>query len=203
MDLGILVDASGSVGRYFELEREFVRRMGAQLNVHLNGSQIGVVVFSSGSFVRMVIPFSQEFKTLKDFNDAVSKIPHYKYQTRIDKALRVANDELFNEKNGMRPGVKKVVILLTDGKQQPPATRLDGREKVFPPEVVAGALHNRDIPIQAIGIGSRVDEKQLQSITRSPESVYLVDSFDDLVNDDFLRRIAGTTCSEQKKVFFD
>lgn len=57
VDLGIIIDTSGSIGGYYELQKDFVKRIGARLNIHLGLTRIGVVVFSSGSFVKMVIIF--------------------------------------------------------------------------------------------------------------------------------------------------
>ena len=53
------------------------------------------------------------------FNAAVDAIPLMGLTTRIDRALRLAQAELFEPENGGRPDVKDILILLTDGTQTP------------------------------------------------------------------------------------
>ena len=168
--------------------------MGAKLAVHEGDSKVGVVVFSSGAYVKVAIPFSREYSSLKDFSEEVDKLPLYGYQTRIDKALKVANDELFSTENGARPNVRKVLLLVTDGNQNPPPPKFDGLEKVFPPHEVAKALHDKNISIYAVGIGRKVERSQLESITRRPQNVYMLNNFDDLVADEFIKNITKKAC---------
>ena len=42
-----------------------------------------------------------------------------KKPTRLDRALSKANEEMFTQENGDRPGVLSVLILMTDGKTHP------------------------------------------------------------------------------------
>ena len=50
---------------------------------------------------------------MNTFNKAVDDIVFMASTTRIDTALRLAQKELFSPKNGGRPGVPKILILLT------------------------------------------------------------------------------------------
>ena len=54
---------------------------------------------------------------INSFTDAVRKIPLMGSTTRIDKALRLAQKELFATENGGRANLPKILILLTDGTQ--------------------------------------------------------------------------------------
>ena len=51
------------------------------------------------------------------FYAAVDTIPLMGFQTRIDRALRLAQKELFAEENGGRTNVPEILIVLTDGTQ--------------------------------------------------------------------------------------
>ena len=51
------------------------------------------------------------------FGEAVDKIPLMGSTTRIDRALRMTQNEMFSSANGGRDGVPKILILLTDGTQ--------------------------------------------------------------------------------------
>ena len=57
--------------------------------------------------------------TIGAFNDAVDDIPLMGSTTRIDTALRMAQNELFLEENGGRDIAPNILVLLTDGSQTP------------------------------------------------------------------------------------
>ena len=80
------------------------------------------------------------------FEHAVDAIPLMGFQTRIDRALRLAQNELFAVQNGGRPDVKKLLILLTDGTQ----TKAEGAED---PGDIAEELVEMGLSIIVIGIG--------------------------------------------------
>ena len=54
---------------------------------------------------------------LIDFCEAVDAIRHMGGSTRIDLALLNLKKNMFTKENGGRKGVKKVVVLVTDGVQ--------------------------------------------------------------------------------------
>ena len=50
---------------------------------------------------------------LESFNAKVDAIPLMGSITRIDRALRLAQEDFFSPKNGGRPDVSKIIFLLT------------------------------------------------------------------------------------------
>ena len=54
---------------------------------------------------------------IASFHAAVDAIPLMGFQTRIDRALRLAQKELFAVENGGRAEIQDILILLTDGTQ--------------------------------------------------------------------------------------
>lgn len=161
---------------------------------HLHGEKLNLLMWFT--YIFKVMPFSRKYKTLKEFNREVDNLPYFGYATRIDKALKVANDDLFNVKNGMRPSVRKFLILITDGRQEVTLTEFDNPKEVYPPEIAAAPLHEKNITISAIGIGSRVDRNQLKGITRSPDEVYTFHRSIDIIQDDFINKVSGKTCEK-------
>ena len=57
-------------------------------------------------------------QAVDDLIDAKVRGP-LKQPTRLDRALSKANEEMFTQENGDRPGVLSVLILMTDGKTHP------------------------------------------------------------------------------------
>ena len=58
----------------------------------------------------------------------------------------------------MRPDAQKIVILLTDGVQNPTTY---GQDNIQDPAVVAKKLRDRGAIVLAVGISNEVDEEEL------------------------------------------
>lgn len=86
---------------------------------------------------------------------------------------------------GMRDDAKKLVILLTDGVQNP---------KRYDPIAASKVLYDKGATILAVGITKDVDEKQLEAITRKKENVFFAESFDQLDSSTFVDAITGKMC---------
>ena len=183
-DIGIIVDSSGSLRKEFHKEINFVRELAKDFTVTAGGVNLGVVTFSY--YAKLTIKLSDNSDTAS-FLEATKKIPLMRSQTYIDRALQVADAELFNEENGDRRDVPNFIVLLTDGKQT---------KSVFAtsPSFQAAKLRDRGVTIFAIGIGRSVDEIELASIAGSPENMLLADSFEELLRGDFRQRLVSKTC---------
>ena len=124
---------------------------------------------------------------ISSFKQAVDNIPLMGSTTRIDEALRLAQEELFSFSNGGRAGVPKILILLTDGSQ----TQDAGASQ---PGDIAEELRADGINILAVGIGQGVDKTELREIAGNLQSVYISDNFDKIIGPDFISVIANTIC---------
>ena len=153
---------------------------------------MSVVLFSYHSELK--IKFS-DFTNIDDFKAAVSALPLMKSTTRIDKALNTAFSEMFNEKNGMRVNVPKVLVLLTDGEQTKDPDAV-------PPSRVVQKFHDAGIKVVVIGIGRSVNPTELRSLVRAERDLYLAKDFDQLKSDDFVDSITSTTCVITCKYFY-
>ena len=111
--------------------------------------------------------------------------------TRIDKALKLAKD-LFIPESKERKGVKKVALLLTDGKQtNDPGTDLEEASK---------PLHDAKVVTIAVGIGDSVEETELKKIAKSENDVVITKNYTDLQNK--LLSIISIACDEGKSFIY-
>ena len=189
MDIGFLIDSSGSLRKHYGKEKFFVRRIATKFNISEAGSHGGVIIFSARNYVKTLIKFN-DHTNLKDFNNAVENLPYYGYLTRIDLALQKAHEQLFTLKDGSRPNVRKVCFLITDGMQNP-----DFENGVqLSPARRAAALHDRGINIFAVGVGERINTTELAQITRSADRVYTVKNFEELISDKFVKSVSKELC---------
>ena len=189
MDIGFIVDSSGSVKKYYEEEKFFVQRIAARFKIIEKGTHGGVILFSSHGFIKTMIRF-MDYLTTDSFNEAVGNLPFYGYMTRIDKALELAHKELFSAEGKARPNVKKLLFLITDGKQNP--NNIGGVP--LDPAAEAEKLHLGKVQIYAVAVGSKVNLTELQLITKDPRKVYSVADFEELTSDAFVSNVSKQLC---------
>jgi len=192
-----LVDSSGSIKLDYAKELLFVQRLANRFVISETGTHAGVVIFSDIGYVKMTIKLNDHMDT-KSFNEAVKKSPYYGWRTRIDLGFEVVEKELFNVKNGHRPNVKKVLFLVTDGKQNP--KKDDRTGKAFDPVAASQIMVDNGVQIFGVGIGTNLDTHQLTNITRDRSKVYYAETIEELISDDFVKQVSTTTCEKSGKL---
>lgn len=146
--------------------------MAATLNIAPGRSRIALILYSN--FATAPVRLDEE-KTLASFDNLVDGLPHERGETRIDRALKLARS-IFDSNGAItRRGVPKILILLTNGKQT-------AAPDVSSLEEAARPLHEADVKIFAVGMGSNVDIEELRTVSLDNEDVFLAPSFDDLVS---------------------
>ena len=191
-DVGFILDSSGSMSRDYGKEKQILKKVAALFGISSSKSRAGVVTFSY--FSELSIKLS-DHSNISSFNQAVDNIPLMGSTTRIDRALRLAQKELFSLANGGRTNVTKLLILLTDGTQTPDSGAED-------PGDVADELRADGINIFAVGIGNGINQTELAEIAGSPQNVYSASSFDEIVGDNFTTLREKITCKKGNDVMF-
>ena len=188
VDVGFILDSSGSLRNDYGKEKDFLKVLAATFGVSDKGSRAGVITFSyySEHSIKM-----NDHTDLSSFNAAVDKIPLMGSTTRIDKSLRLTQKEMFSLANGARPGIPKVLILLTDGSQ----TQDVGAED---PGDVADELRKDGINIIVVGIGQGVNTTELVHIAGDANNAYSATSFEELIGSDFVNKIKQSGCKAGK-----
>ena len=184
MDIGFMLDSSGSLRDQYPQIKAFIKNFASSLAVSKEVVHVGVVTFSF--YATLSIKFS-DFVNKADFKEAVEEIPFMGSTTRIDRALKVVNEDLFSESNGARRDVTKMLILLTDGSQTKDADAVD-------PGKLAKLLRQRGIHILSVGIGEDVDIDELTHIAGSPDRVYTTADFDQLIEGNFIKKVVYKSC---------
>ncbi len=128
-----------------------------------------------------------DYKSNDEFMTAVDKLPFMGYTTRIDKALKVAKDQLFSQPNGARAGVPKILFVLTDGAQTNDIDAVD-------PSEIAKTIRESGVTVIVIGIGSKVKTGELTRIAGDQSKMYLAKNFDHLNSAAFLQRLSNNSC---------
>lgn len=105
IDLGFILDSSGSLRSEYYKEKIFLKSIAKSFGIGENDTRAGVVTFSFNA--EHSIKLNDHYDQ-RSFETAVDDIALMGRTTRIDRALRVAQNALFLEKNGGRVGVPKV-----------------------------------------------------------------------------------------------
>lgn len=155
----------------YRKEKELVKRVAATLNIAPGRSRIALILYSN--FATAAVRLDEE-KTLASFDNLVDGLPHERGVTRIDRALKLARS-IFDSNGVTRRGVPKIFILLTDGKQTM-------AQDVLTLDEAARPLHERNVKIFVVGMGSNVDVEELKAVALDKEDLFLAPSFDNLVS---------------------
>ncbi|XP_048581312.1 uncharacterized protein LOC5512067 isoform X7 [Nematostella vectensis] len=195
LDLAFIIDSSGSIGRSnWELIRNFTRLIIANFKVQEGNTHVAAVTYSSGAKVEFTFDTLRgPERTLEKYGEIIQKMRWQRGYTYIDKGLLLANRDIFTEKAGMRPGVPKAAIVLTDGYQT------TDRGPFIPMAEASRPLKDKGVHIYAIGIGTRLNRDELRDISSHPEKdVFVASSFADLQN--YVQDIARGICNKRSGI---
>ncbi|XP_010124536.1 PREDICTED: collagen alpha-1(XXII) chain-like, partial [Chlamydotis macqueenii] len=160
-DLVFILDASSSVGKEdFEKVRQWVSNLVETFEIGPDKTRVGVVRYSDRPTTEFDLG---KYKTREEIKEAARKIKYYGGNTNTGDALRYINTYSFSKEAGGRLSdrtVKKVAILLTDGRSQ---------DYVLDP---ATAARQAGIRIFAVGVGEALKE-ELDEIASEPKSAHV------------------------------
>ena len=139
LDLGVIVDVSVSIGKsHLPAVKEALQSLVDKFDISVKGTHMGVITFSREA--HMLFSFADiEFQNKTAAKKIISEINHLHYQTRTDKALIMADQELFTEAGGDRPDKHDVLVVFTDGKPTP-KRGYKGFDVTVPPLLVSGCF---------------------------------------------------------------
>ena len=144
-------------------------------------TQIGALKFSDHARVSFLL------NSYSNRNDVIAAIRRMKItfgNTNIASALRLARTVIFDPRNGARPGLPKILILVTDG-----AATAERHLTTSEADQAKAA----GINIFTVGIGNRIDAPQLRRIATTPSQFYNVSSFKTLSS--VLQTLVDHSCS--------
>lgn len=104
--MAFVIDSSGSIGpANWERMKQFLKAVVSKLDISPSATRIAVIAYSNEPEVVML--FSNRQST-EDVNRAFDSMRWQRGFTFTDRALKLADSDLFQTANGMRPSVPKV-----------------------------------------------------------------------------------------------
>lgn len=166
-DIIFLIDSSFGVSAdNFNKEKEFTKYLSAALNLAPKGSRVGIITYASYSRLAIRLGILQTPESLGNSLDGLTRISGLR---RMDRALEYASVAFDNN----RPEVKKIVVLLTAGRQSRGGKPLS--QAVRPLRTVGAETF-------IVAIGSQINEPELTSIVKRNQDIILVPRFDQLTS---------------------
>lgn len=112
-DVIFLLDTSGSVGEYnYALMRNFTFNTVKDLEIDSGLFRVGVMTFSDTARIEFQL---NTHDTKQDIFNALQRMPYVYGYTHTAEALRRIRTEMFVSRNGDRPDVPNLLVIVTDG----------------------------------------------------------------------------------------
>lgn len=178
IDIVLCMDVSGSMGSKDILpsRMDVAKEMAVEFVMNRPVDRIGLVIFSGESFTQC--PVTTDKNTLISQIQSLESRQYLKDGTVIGEGLATAVDRLSKSK-----AKSKVIILITDGKEDAPDTRL-----IDPLTALEIAKANK-VKVYAIGMGARpsaiIENTGSKTGNKNPAI--------DFIDEDLLRKIAEET----------
>ena len=91
---------------------KFILQLSSEFEVSSNATRIAIVSYSSEAKVYLKFNDIQKYKNpIEEMAEVINAIPQMPGYFYIDKGLRLTQEEVFVERNGMRIDTQKVTIL--------------------------------------------------------------------------------------------
>ncbi|CAN0126560.1 unnamed protein product [Lampetra planeri] len=186
-DLVFLVDGSWSIGddNFHKVMRFLGSLAGALENIGPHGTQVAMAQFSDDARTEFNLNVHRSRESLLD---GIRNVRYKGGNTKTGRAMKHARTEMFVSESGMRRGVPKLLVVITDGRSQDEVTR------------VAKDVQHEGYSVFSIGIAD-ADVAELTNIASRPSERhrFFVDSFDDFRKIEneligFMCEAASATC---------
>jgi len=186
-DIVLVLDQSTSIvqqtyDNWYVQVLGFAERIAGAFPIGENLTQVGVLKFSTE--VEIVFHLNA-YGDRDSLLNAIENIDISGGDTNIAAALRTAREVMFIPSNGHRPGVPKILILLTDG-----TANLEPSNTLY--EAEQTKLDN--VKIYTVGVTDEVDEDQLRMIASTPEYFFFASNFTQL--NSILQYLVENSCKE-------
>lgn len=178
IDIVLCIDVSGSMGSRDILpsRMEVAKEVAEEFVRNRPVDRIGLVIFSGESFTQC--PITTDRNTLISMIQTMESRKYLADGTVIGEGLATAVDRLSES-----PGKSKVVILLTDGKEDPPETRL------IDPLTALEIAKSKNVKVYSIGMSAApstiIENTGNRKGTKNPAA--------DFLDEELLQKIAGET----------
>lgn len=168
MDLVFLLDSSRNAGAQgYQAQKDFVRLFYSNIAVSSSGSRVGVVSYSLQA--RVDVRF-EDHDNSAGLHSVLTGLKFLGGSPRIDAAFNTAFVDLFTTQGGARPGVPRIMVLLTAGI----ASNITDYDTL---RFAVKPFKGEGIAVIAVGVGQTADLQRLRVLVDSDDLILAAPSF--------------------------
>lgn len=172
-----IIDASESISDAdFQTEKTFVKQAARDMDIATGKSRAAIIMFSTTATVTVTL---EQHPTYEEFQRAVDSLNRPADQvgdsTGFDEALNAATNDVFS---AARTSVRRIAVVLSDGKQGSQGSTVDGNIKT-----ATENLRKLGVRVLAVATGpaQSQDTRILRMVTERDEDLVQADDFDALL----------------------
>uniref|UniRef100_A0A8C3L1Z0 Collagen alpha-1(XIV) chain n=1 Tax=Chrysolophus pictus TaxID=9089 RepID=A0A8C3L1Z0_CHRPC len=192
-DLVFLVDGSWSIGddNFNKIISFLYSTVGALDKIGPDGTQVAIIQFSDDPRTEFKL---NAYKTKETLLEAIQRIAYKGGNTKTGKAIKHAREVLFTGEAGMRKGIPKVLVVITDGRSQDDVNKVSREMQLDGFSFFAIGVADADYS-ELVNIGSKPSERH----------VFFVDDFDAFtkIEDELITFVCETASATCPLVFKD
>jgi len=184
-NVGFVLDASGTLTTDFKNAKMFLNRLAEGFGLSRTGSRASVITFSYKAV--HAIKFDDYFN-IDAFKSAVNRLPLLNSTTRIDLALRLAQREMFERRNGARDDMNRILVLFTDGEQTKRSSAED-------PAMIAEEMRQNGVNLIVVGVGGAVNPSKILRLAGGHSNkVFYASTYEGLMKKNTVEEILKENC---------
>ena len=188
IDIYFVLDESGSVGSInYQLMKQFVYDTVNEFDIGSDETQVGLISYSSSAIARFYLNTYHDKATLLS---AINALPFNSEGTNPSAAINLLRTYGFTSTNGGRPqsqAIPRVAVVITDGHSNSYTATVTAAQNA----------HDAGITIFAVGVGSGVNNNELNAIASDPSYVSTLTGFDSSQFDALQTTIVNEACTSK------
>ena len=183
LDIGIVLDGSGSISQNeFDSYKSFMVELIELFGVSDSATRVGLVSFSDKA--KLVFPLGQLI-AFSQFQRELTKLSQPGGSSRLDLGMQIATS-MFSSRNGGRPGIPKVLFLITDGIQSNVGSHI--------PLKLAKQLQYQGVLIITVTVGKKLDFNVLRGIAGDVTRTFIASTSGTLKSKSFIKAVGNAAC---------
>ena len=159
MDLGLVFGSQGvDPQAALNMQKDIAKKIAEKYDISPFGPLLGAILYGSDANIAWKIGQAADSLSV---NKKIDELKAIKAGNNVQKALKVARDELFSLANGARRSVPKTLILFT--------SETEGKDSAI--DAVAKQLKDNGVNVIVLAIGSNVKKQDLSGIASDPSKL--------------------------------
>lgn len=183
VDIGFVIDRSLNTDQ--GTQNHFLKTLAFTLGITNYVSHPSIIVF--GDDAELSLKFSKH-NNLYMFYDKLEELPAMGNNSRLDKGLRLVQEQMFKTENGAREDVPRVLVLVTSGPQS------DVKEANKSATLIE-EITDSGVKVILLNTGMKQYKDGLKTINADRISPYSAESPEELLSTKYIKSLTSAVCT--------